>query len=169
MRPCVSRLIVANEGGHRPKESSRPRRGVDISHPYFNPCCSCQSSYACHRVVARRHSAHLIILPTHSRRLKPCLKKGAHTRNHFNIPPRVWLRDCVILRYLYALLVLVYVGSISAPDEANLREEAMPYNAPLQAHTMPFPPIYYVLVLCAALASTHLGSTGPFRRKQLQM
>ena len=29
---------VANEGGHRPKERSRPRGGVDISHPYFNPC-----------------------------------------------------------------------------------------------------------------------------------
>ena len=37
------------------------------------------------RALAVRHFAHLIILPTHSRWLKPCLKKCTHTRNHFNM------------------------------------------------------------------------------------
>ena len=34
----------------------------------------------------------------------------------------------------------------------------MPHNAVLQAHTMRFPPTYYVLALCAALGPTYLES-----------
>ena len=47
-----------------------------------------------------------------------------------------------------ALSVLGYIGSVSAPDEATLKDEAHA----LQAHTTLFLLAYCVLALCAALA-----------------
>ena len=60
---------------------------------------------------------------------------------------------------IYALSVLGYIGSISAPDEATLKCEALAFSVLPQVHTMPFPATYYLLVPCGDLDPTCLVST----------
>ena len=59
---------------------------------------------------------------------------------------------------VFALSVLGYLGSTSAPDGAALKEESHALQYTTAGPTMPYPLTSYVLDLRTALVSTCLGS-----------
>ena len=85
-------------------------------------------------------------------------KKSFSVFKKLTLPPKALLRDSATFRsmpFLCWSILDPYPRQTRPPS--RLRQ--LPYSSPPQAHTMPSPPTYYVLVPCAALDLTWLGST----------
>ena len=82
--------------------------------------------------------------------------------------PEAWSSGCATSRSLH---FLYHCTSDPFPQLTKLLSKLrpMPYNAPLQVHTMPFTPTYYVSVPCVELKLTWLGLTPSASRAALEL
>ena len=76
---------------------------------------------------------------------------------HSTCPENQRLRLCD--QKIFALSVLGYIGSISAPDKATFKIEVHARQCTTADHTTLFPPTYEVFGPCAALVLTRLVFT----------
>ena len=104
-----------------------------------------------------RYAGTMIGQEGHAHRWTAPRKKSFSVFKKLTPPPKAWLRDCATLR---SMPFLCWCVLDPYPRQTRLpsRLRPMPYSSPPQEHTMPSPPTFYVLVPCAALDLTWLGS-----------
>ena len=110
----------------------------------------------------------MIGLEGHIHRWTAPRKKSFSEHKKFMHPQKVWLRDCVTLESMPNRF-LVTLDPYPHQTKPLSRLRPMPYSALSQAHTMPVPPNYCVLVPHVALDPTLLGSTLSASRPAIEL